>query len=106
MLDLDDPPTAIFASSDPGAIGVISAVSRSGRRVPDDVSVVGYDDTYAELPAPVSLTTVHTPIVEIGQLALATVVGMGDGVAPVSNHLQLATSLVVRESTAAPADPA
>ncbi|AMM21981.1 hypothetical protein AX769_19815 [Frondihabitans sp. PAMC 28766] len=66
--------------------------------MPDDVSVVGYGDTYAELPAPVLLTTVHTTIVEIGRIALATVVGMVDGTAPVSSHLQLATSLVVRES--------
>ena len=105
MLALDDPPTAFFVSSDPGALAVMRVVTRSGRRVPDDVSVVGYDDTYAELPAPVLLTTVHTPIVEIGRVALATVVGMVDGTAPVSSHLQLATSLVVRESTAPPPHP-
>lgn len=103
LLGLADPPTAFFVSSDPGALAVISEVSRTGRRVPTDISVVGYDDTYGELPAPVQLTTVHTPIVEIGRVALATVVAMGDGVAPVSNHLQLATSLAVRESTAPPA---
>lgn len=100
MLALDQPPTAFYASSDPGALTVIREVTRSGLRVPDDISVVGYDDTYASLPAPVMLTTVHTPIVEIGRVALATLLGMVDGDAPVSNHLQLATSLTVRESTA------
>jgi LacI family transcriptional regulator len=102
MLGLDDPPTAFFASTDPGALTVIREVTRAGRRVPDDISVVGYDDTYAELPALVGLTTVHTPITEIGRAALGTLVGMIDGVAPLSSHLQLATSLVIRESTAPP----
>ncbi|ROQ39492.1 LacI family transcriptional regulator [Frondihabitans sp. PhB188] len=102
MMDLVDPPTAFFVSSDPGALAVMRELARAGLRVPDDVSVVGYDDTYAALPAPVLLTTVHTPLDEIGRTALSTVLAMIEGSAPLSHHLQLATSLVVRESTAAP----
>ena len=106
MLELDDPPTAIFAASDPSALDVIRRLTRAGIRIPEDVSVVGYDDTYATLPAPKLLTTVHTPLPEIGGLAVRTAVGLRDGIAPVSHHVDLATSLVVRETTAAPGSAA
>jgi len=102
MLALDDPPTAIFAASDPSALDVIRCLTRDGIRIPEDVSVVGYDDTYGALPAPKLLTTVHTPVPELGGLALTTVLGLRDGIAPVSHHVDLATSLVVRETTAPP----
>ncbi|GAB6902667.1 LacI family DNA-binding transcriptional regulator [Kineosporia succinea] len=102
MLALPDPPTAFFVSSDPGALMVVREVVRSGRRVPDDVSVVGYDDTYASLPAPAQLTSVHTPLAQIGQVAVTTLLRMGQGIPPVANHVQLSTSLVVRETTAPP----
>ncbi|MBT0773193.1 LacI family DNA-binding transcriptional regulator [Kineosporia sp. J2-2] len=102
MLELPDPPTAFYASSDPGALAVLRQVTEKGLRVPEDISIVGYDDTYTSLPLPILLTTVHTPIVEIGRVAMATVVGMTQGRPPVSSHLQLATSLVVRESSAPP----
>lgn len=102
MLDLEDPPTAIFAANDPSALDVIRCLTRDGIRIPEEVSVIGYDDTYAKLPAPKLLTTVHTPVPEIGGLAIRTVLGLRDGVMPVSHHVDLATSLVVRETTAAP----
>nr|WP_269328915.1 substrate-binding domain-containing protein [Kineosporia babensis] len=102
MLQLPDPPTAFFASSDPGALMLVRELVRSGRRVPQDVSVVGYDDTYATLPAPAQLTSVHTPLAEVGQVALATLLRMSEGIPPVANHVQLSTSLVVRETSAPP----
>jgi LacI family transcriptional regulator len=102
MLDLEDPPTAIFAATDPSALDVIRCLTRAGIRIPEDVSVVGYDDTYGTLPAPKLLTTVHTPVPELGGLAVRTVLGLRDGIAPVSHHVDLATSLVVRETTGAP----
>lgn len=102
MLDLDDPPTAFFAATDPSALDVLRALAHAGVSVPGDVSVIGYDDTYGALPAPALLTTVHTPVAEIGRLALATVVGLREGRRPVSHHVDLATAVVVRETTAAP----
>ncbi|GLY07770.1 LacI family DNA-binding transcriptional regulator [Actinoplanes sp. NBRC 101535] len=102
MLQLSDPPTAFFASSDLAAMLAIRELVRLGCRVPEDVSVVGYDDTYAPLPTPTLLTTVHTPIIEVGRLAFDTLVRMSEGVPPVANHVQLSTSLTVRESTAPP----
>ena len=102
MLDLADPPTAFFVTNDGDAMSVVRAVHLAGRRVPDDVSVVGYDDTYSFVPSVTHLTTVHTPMHEIGTLAIETVIGMSEGRRPISSRLQLATNLVVRESSIAP----
>lgn len=102
MLDSDDPPTAFFVTNDGDALAAVRAIYRSGRRIPEDVSIVGYDDTYSDVPSLTDLTTVHTPMHEIGKLALETVLGMAEGRSPISPRLQLATSLVVRESTIAP----
>jgi LacI family transcriptional regulator len=101
MLALADPPTAFFVTNDGDALAVVRAVHRAGRRVPEDVSVVGYDDTYSYIPSIIDLTTVHTPMHEIGKLAIETVIGMAEGRSPISSRLQLATSLVVRESSVA-----
>lgn len=103
MLNLDDPPTAFFVTNDGDAMAVVRAVHLAGRRVPEDASVVGYDDTYSAFPTLTTLSTVHTPMHEIGTLAIETVIGMAEGKRPISPRLQLATHLVVRESSIAPA---
>jgi LacI family transcriptional regulator len=102
ILDLADPPTAFFVTNDGDAMAVVRAVHQAGRRVPEDVSVVGYDDTYSFVASVTPLTTVHTPMHEIGKLAIETVIGMSEGKRPISPRLQLATHLVVRESSIAP----
>ena len=102
LLALPDPPTAFFCVTDPGALLVVRELVRHGRSVPGDVSVVGYDDTYAAVPGPVELTTVNTPLPEIARLGMSTLLGIGEGTEPVSHHVQLATALVTRETTAPP----
>lgn len=97
------PPTAIFAGSDASALGVLEAARRRGLRVPQDLSVVGFDDTYVALSTAPPLTTVRQPIIDIGRVALRTVLQQARGERPDSHHVQLATRLVVRESTAPPA---
>lgn len=106
LLALGNPPTALFVTNDGDAMGVVRALDLTGHRVPHDVSVVGYDDTYSFLPSRPHLTTVHTPMREIGKLALETVIGMAEGKPPISSRLQLATHLVVRESSIARPGPA
>lgn len=64
LLDLDEPPTAVFAASDTQAMGLLEAVRERGLRVPDDVAVVGYDDI--ELAAHLGLTTIRQPLYESG----------------------------------------
>ena len=101
LLDLDDPPTAIFASSDQMAFGVYEAVRRRGLRVPDDVSVVGFDDLPEARWASPPLTTVRQPLVEMGLLAARTVLRLAQGEDIDTPRIELATDLMVRDSTAA-----
>ncbi|MFI5912556.1 LacI family DNA-binding transcriptional regulator [Dactylosporangium sp. NPDC051541] len=102
LLSRPDPPTAIFAACDGAALGVFEAARRLGRRVPQDLSVVGFDDIEpAKLSSP-PLTTVHQPIADMGRVAVRTLHTLAHGGAPDSMHVQLATHLVVRESTAQP----
>jgi LacI family transcriptional regulator len=101
LLELDDPPTAIFASSDQMAFGVYEAVRRRGLRVPDDVSVVGFDDLPEARWASPPLTTVRQPLVEMGLLAARTVLRLAQGEDVDTPRIELATHLVTRDSTAA-----
>ncbi len=68
LLELADPPTAIFAMSDVQALGCISAIREAGLRVPEDVSVIGFDDI--EISYYVGLTTVRQHLVESGRLGM------------------------------------
>jgi LacI family transcriptional regulator len=101
LLDLDDPPTAVFASSDQMAFGVYEAVRRRGLRVPDDVSVVGFDDLPEARWASPPLTTVRQPLAEMGLLAARTVLRLAQGEDVDTPRIELATHLVARDSTAA-----
>jgi LacI family transcriptional regulator len=101
LLELPDPPTAIFASSDQMAFGVYEAVRRRGLRVADDVSVVGFDDLPEARWASPPLTTVRQPLVEMGRLAARTALRLSQGEEIESPRIELATELVVRDSSAA-----
>lgn len=97
-----EPPTAIFAGSDAQAMGVLEAARRTGLRVPEDVSLVAYDDTPIASWANPPLTAVRQPLEEIGRRALRTVQQLHEGRPVDSHHIEIATTLVVRDSTAAP----
>lgn len=104
LLDLEDPPTAIFAGSDLQACGVYEEVRARKMHVPDDLSVVGFDDiSVCEYLAP-PLTTVRQPLSEMASEAVRLALELGHDDAPAArSRLELATRLVVRESTAPPA---
>ena len=102
LLSLPKRPTAIFAASDELARGAIEAARSVGLSVPDDLSVVGFDDTEIARIASPPLTTVRQPLEEMGAVALRTVLRLLAGEKIESNHVELATTLVVRASTAAP----
>ncbi|MDH2414051.1 LacI family DNA-binding transcriptional regulator [Nocardioides sp. CER19] len=103
LLERADRPTAIFAGSDYQALGVLRAARELGLRVPEDLSVVGYDNlSVAEWIAP-ALTTVDQPLAEMAATATRMVLGLARGEAISSLRIDLATELVVRESTAPPA---
>ena len=96
---LDPATTAVFAANDQTAIGVIAALTDAGRLVPEDLSVVGFDDTPESGFVRPSLTTVHQDFDEVGRRAIDVLVAAltGSG-AEIPRAIQ--PWLVVRESTA------
>lgn len=99
VLSLGDPPTAVVAGNDEIAVGVLAAAKELDIAVPGELSVTGFDDTpQTEWTTP-RLTSVRQPLLGMGRMAVETVLGMADGVQPASRHLQLATTLNVRDST-------
>jgi LacI family transcriptional regulator len=102
LLELPDPPTAVFAANDQMALGVYEAVRRRAMRVPEDVSVVGFDDLPESRWSSPPLTTVHQPLAQMGTMAARTVLRLVNGEAVESLRVELATELVVRYSTGAP----
>jgi LacI family transcriptional regulator len=93
--------TAVFVASDVVAFGVLRGLREAGRRVPRDVSVVGFDDIPLARHFDPPLTTVHLPARALGEAAGRALVDRLAG-RPGSERLLLATELVVRESTAPP----
>lgn len=105
LLGLDDPVTAVFASNDLLAVDVLETVEELGLRVPDDLSVVGFDDIRVSGLARVSLTTVAQPCEELARLGIEILLErIGDPTAP-PRQLVLAPAIVVRGSTAPPPLP-
>ncbi|MGI4895342.1 MAG: LacI family DNA-binding transcriptional regulator [Janthinobacterium lividum] len=102
LLDSEDPPTAIFAVTDMCALGVMQAAHARGLQVPRDLSVVGFDNTYLAPWITPALTTVHTPLQDMGRYALQMLLRLVDGETVDPHHIELATDLVVRDSTAPP----
>jgi LacI family transcriptional regulator len=100
LMALADPPTAIFASSDQMAFGVYEGLRQRGFRVPDDVSVVGFDDLPEARWASPPLTTVRQPLAEMGTLAARMLLRLSRGEETESPRVELATDLIVRNSTA------
>jgi DNA-binding LacI/PurR family transcriptional regulator len=96
------PFTALFAYNDISAIGAIQAFHEAGLRVPQDISVVGFDDIPAASYANPGLTTVRQPLLKMGQIAAQTVVNQIEGRVEVVPEIAVDPELVVRASTAAP----
>jgi LacI family transcriptional regulator len=103
LLSRPDRPTAIFAGSDFQALGVLRAARELDLRIPQDVSVVGYDDLPVISWIGPPLTTVRQPLQEMASTAARMVLDLADGVVPRNQRIDLAVELVVRESTAPPA---
>ncbi|MET7459401.1 LacI family DNA-binding transcriptional regulator [Nonomuraea sp. NPDC005501] len=103
LLRLPDPPTAIFAGNDGQAIGVYQAAHAMGLRVPDDLSVVGFDDLPSMRWALPPLTTIRQPLTEMAAAATTMLVTLARGGPVPQGRVELGTELVVRGSTAPPA---
>jgi DNA-binding LacI/PurR family transcriptional regulator len=107
LLREDDPPTAILAMSDVLALGALQAAAEARKRVPDDLSIVGFDDSPAASLAIPPLTTIAQPHEEKGRLAAQWLLeAIAKGRRPRrGRRALLPTELVVRESTARPGHP-
>jgi DNA-binding LacI/PurR family transcriptional regulator len=103
LLALADPPTAIFAFNDCMAVGALHAARARGLRLPEDLSVVGFDDTPEAEAAYPGLTTVYQPLKELGRMAVGLLVRLMAERPYEPLHVELATRLVVRSSTGRPA---
>lgn len=99
LMELDDPPTAIFASADTAAFGVFEALNQLGLQVPGDVSVVGFDDIPEAAVTNPPLTTVQQPFKDLGFRAVEHMLRKIDEPAIPPTHIKVPVSLVVREST-------
>jgi DNA-binding LacI/PurR family transcriptional regulator len=99
LLNHARPPTAVFCGNDLQALGVYEAARRKGLRIPQDLSVIGFDDVeYARWCGP-PLTTVQQPLTDMGAAAAGMVVQLAAGEQPEQTRVELATKLIVREST-------
>jgi LacI family transcriptional regulator len=106
LLDSDLHPTAIFASNDVMAMGAMDAVRSRGLRIPEDISIVGFDDIpQAESVRP-ALTTVRQPLEQMGRVATQMLLDMLKNPEIEPNRIELPTELIIRSSTLSPKDKA
>ena len=108
LLSLRQPPTAIFASSDVAAFGVLAAAREAGLRVPEDLSVLGFDDIVEAssvgvgLSGGVGLSTVRQPLREMGRVAVQRLLALLADRSRPATRVVMETELVVRSTTAPP----
>jgi LacI family transcriptional regulator len=102
LLERDEPPTAIFASSDLAALGVVRAARDLGLQVPGDLSIVGFDDLPEASWVVPALTTVRQPLRDMGRVAVRRLMSMLDDPDQPPATIVLDTELLVRGSTARP----
>jgi len=106
LLSLPTPPTAIFAANDQSAIGAIEAAQQTGRRVPDDLSVLGFDNIPEAAYYHPALATVDQFIVKMGYMAAEMLIRLVQGEQLESERCEMPTQLVVRDSCRAVAGSA
>ena len=99
LLALSDPPTAVCCYNDMTALGAMRAIHMHGLRVPEEISVVGFDDLFVASYTQPPLTTVRQPMRRMGQLAMENLIKLMSGQESVV-RIKVKAELVVRESTA------
>lgn len=99
LLERKVPFTALFAYNDISALGAIRAFQEAGLRVPEDISVIGFDDIQSAAYSTPSLTTVRQPLAHMGRLAAETLLGRIEGDKDFVPEILIEPELVVRQST-------
>lgn len=98
FLGLDNPPTAIFAASDEMALEIIAVVMENGLKVPEDISVIGFDDNPACLFGPVALTTIKQPLFKMAEDSVYLLNSIVAENQKAKKKIILVPELVIRES--------
>ena len=99
LLDLPEPPTALVGFNDKAASGALAAAAQRGLRVPEDLSIAGFDDIDLAQATRPALTTVRQPLAEMGRIAVGLLIRLLDRHRLDALHVELATELIIREST-------
>ncbi len=102
LLGRSDRPTAIITGNDLQALGVYQAAREARLHIPEDVSIVGFDDLPIARWVSPPLTTIRQPLFEMAETAAELVIDLSEGSPPAKARQELATELVLRESTGAP----
>lgn len=102
LLDRPDRPTAIFAAADEIAMGLLEEARRRSILVPQELSIIGFDDSFMASRTTPPLTTIAQPLMEMGQVATRSLTQLIDNSIIGTRHIELSTRLVVRDSTAPP----
>jgi DNA-binding LacI/PurR family transcriptional regulator len=103
LLSGPEPPTAIVTGNDLQAVGVYRAARELGLRIPEDLSVVGFDDLEVASWIDPGLTTIRQPLTAMAEVATDLALDLAAGAAPARTRIEIATELVLRESTLPPA---
>lgn len=101
LLETVDPPTAVFCYNDMSALGALRSIRAKGMRVPEDISVVGFDDLFIASYTNPALTTISQPMKQMGSTAMEILLKLFNG-ANSQNNIKVQGQLIVRESTARP----
>jgi DNA-binding LacI/PurR family transcriptional regulator len=102
LLELPERPTAVLASNDLTAIGALQAVRNYGLHVPEDISLIGFDDIALAASTDPPLTTVNVSRVRVAEAAFNSLFELIDGEPEIGREVLVETKLVIRESTAPP----
>jgi len=105
LLSLTSPPTALVCANDSMAIGAIKAIREKGLGVPEDISVVGFDDITVASQVYPPLTTIAAPIREMAAHSVHMILSLINCVVPDNKHMALSAHLVIRESCSPPNGP-
>lgn len=101
LLNLDKRPTAVFAYSDPVAVGVMKAVWKEGYSIPKDIAVVGFDNMVSSQYLVPSLTSIDKPRADMGRNAAKMLLQILNNESPASKVVTIGTRLIIRESCGA-----
>lgn len=102
--ELDPRVTAIFCGNDLIALGAIKALNKQGKSVPEDISVIGFDDIHLASMLSPELTTVRQPSYDLGYLAVGRLIDILEGIEHKEKHIDIELKLIIRESTGPAAD--